>query len=49
MKIDKKGMLVATGEGSLLVEKIQFPGAKALSVADWLNSGKTQLHVGLKF
>ncbi|CAM2958039.1 methionyl-tRNA formyltransferase [Legionella worsleiensis] len=45
--IDKKGMLVATGKNSLLVEVIQFPGGKAISIADWLNSGKTQLHAGL--
>lgn len=47
MRLDKKGMLVATGCNALLVEQIQFPGAKAISVADWLNSGKTQLHEGL--
>jgi methionyl-tRNA formyltransferase len=47
ISIDKKGMLVATGSKALLVMKIQFPGAKAISVADWLNSGKTQLHAGL--
>lgn len=47
LNIDKKGMLVATGNQGLLIEKIQFPGAKAISVADWLNSGKTQLHAGL--
>ncbi len=47
VQIDKKGMLVATGKQCLLVEKIQFPGAKAISVADWLNAGRTQLYVGL--
>ena len=47
ISLDKKGMLIATGAKALLVTKIQFPGAKAISVADWLNSGKTQLHVGL--
>ncbi|HAT8178496.1 TPA: methionyl-tRNA formyltransferase [Legionella pneumophila] len=47
LNIDKNGMLVATGDNALLVEKIQFPGAKVLSVKDWLNSGKTQLHTGL--
>lgn len=47
MSIDKNGMLVATGNQALLVEKIQFPGAKAIAVADWLNSGKTQLRTGL--
>lgn len=47
LNIDKNGMLVATGNNALLVEKIQFPGAKVISVRDWLNSGKTQLHPGL--
>ncbi|MCL9684794.1 methionyl-tRNA formyltransferase [Legionella maioricensis] len=47
ISIDKKGMLVATGNKGVLVTRIQFPGAKAISVADWLNSGKTQLHAGL--
>lgn len=48
LSLDKKGMLVATASGGLLIKKIQFPSAKAVSIADWLNSGKTQLHVGLR-
>ncbi|KGP64231.1 methionyl-tRNA formyltransferase [Legionella norrlandica] len=47
LSIDKNGMLVATGNKFLLVEKIQFPGAKVISIREWLNSGKTQLHNGL--
>ncbi|MFO9381417.1 methionyl-tRNA formyltransferase [Legionella pneumophila serogroup 1] len=47
LNVDKNGMLVATNDNALLVEKIQFPGAKVISVRDWLNSGKTQLHTGL--
>ena len=47
LSIDKKGMLVATGEQALLVERLQFPGAKAMSVADWLHAGRSQLHVDL--
>jgi methionyl-tRNA formyltransferase len=47
LHLDKNGMLVAAGADALLIEQIQFPGAKVLSVADWLNSGKAQLHVGL--
>lgn len=46
LKLDKKGMLVATGKDGLLIEKIQFPSANAVSVADWLNSGKSHLEVG---
>lgn len=47
LSLDRKGMLIATGKNTLLIEKIQFPGAKVISVADWLNAGRTQLHVGL--
>lgn len=46
LSIDKKGMLVATGKQGLLVEMIQFSGGKAMHVADWLNSRKTQLEIG---
>lgn len=47
LSIDKTGMLVATTNGTLLVERIQFPGGKAMSVGDWLNAGRTQLHIDL--
>lgn len=47
LSIDKHGMLVATGEQALLVERLQFAGGKAMSVADWLNAGRRQLHTHL--
>lgn len=47
LSITKKGILVATGSKGLLIEKIQLPGARAITVADWLNAGRTQLQVGL--
>ncbi|VEB35487.1 methionyl-tRNA formyltransferase [Legionella cherrii] len=47
--LDKKGMLVATGDQGLLIEKIQFPGGKVISIADWLNSSKSQARVGYVF
>lgn len=46
LQIDEQGLLVATGEQSLLVTKIQFPSAKVISVADWLHSGKARPYVG---
>jgi methionyl-tRNA formyltransferase len=49
VQIDKKGMLVATGKQSLLIEKIQFPGGKVITIADALNSSKSPLHEGLVF
>ncbi|MCW8417729.1 methionyl-tRNA formyltransferase [Fluoribacter dumoffii] len=47
--IDKKGLVVATGDQGLLIEKIQFPGGKVISIADWLNSSKSTLHTGYVF
>lgn len=47
MNLDKKGMLVATGHNAIRLERIQLPGGKAISIADWLNAGRTQLHTGI--
>lgn len=49
LHIDKKGMLIATGQQGILVEKIQLPGGKVITIADWLNSSKSQVHVGSIF
>ena len=38
IKLDKKGVDVATGNGVLRILKMQFPGKKALPVAEILNS-----------
>jgi methionyl-tRNA formyltransferase len=44
ISINKHGILVATGEsGGLLIERLQFPNANILSVADWVNSSRRQL------
>lgn len=40
VSLDKKGMVVAAQDKHLRIEKIQFPGGKIISIADWLNSGK---------
>ncbi|ARG96483.1 methionyl-tRNA formyltransferase [Legionella micdadei] len=47
LALDKKGMLVATAEQALMIEVIQFPGGKAMTVGEWLNAGRSQLHVNL--
>lgn len=36
-RIDKEGVWVACGEGSIVVSVWQWPGKKAMSVRDWLN------------
>ncbi len=47
LALDKKGLLVATAQQALMIETLQFPGAKAMAVADWLNAGRRQLYVNL--
>ncbi len=42
-----EGVYVATGEGSLLIERAQFPGKKEQSAWDWVNGGR--LGVGMRF
>lgn len=38
LAIDKKGVLVATGQGTLRITRLQFSGTKVLAVSDWVNS-----------
>lgn len=38
IKLDKKGIDVATGDGILRITKMQFPGKKALTITEILNS-----------
>ncbi|MDN4502318.1 methionyl-tRNA formyltransferase [Alteromonadaceae bacterium BrNp21-10] len=38
LRADKLGILVATSEGSLLLQQIQLPGKKAMAAADILNA-----------
>lgn len=47
LSLDKQGVLIATGDGTLLVEKIQFSSAKVIAVSDYMNAGKKQLDEGL--
>ncbi|MDI9818502.1 MULTISPECIES: methionyl-tRNA formyltransferase [unclassified Legionella] len=47
LSLDKNGMLVATGEQALMIDLIQFPGGRIMTVADWLNASRSQLHSGL--
>ncbi len=47
LSIDKKGILIAAGEHAILVERIQFPGAKVMAVADWLHAERGQLYAGM--
>lgn len=47
LSIDKQGLLISTAQDALLVETLQFPGGKAISVADYLNAGREQLQVNM--
>ena len=42
LSIDKQGMIVATGQEKLCVERVQFSGGKVMSVADWVNGGRAE-------
>lgn len=42
---DKKGLQVATGHGILLIERVQFSGGKARSIADYLNASGQPLRL----
>lgn len=37
LKVDKKGIAIATGEGALVLEQLQPPGKKAMAVTDFMN------------
>jgi methionyl-tRNA formyltransferase len=47
MSLDTSGLMVATSDGLLCIETLQFPGGKILTVADWLNANKKTLYTGL--
>lgn len=40
IQADKNGIVVATSEGAICLEKLQFPGKKAMAISDILNSRK---------
>lgn len=47
--LGKEGLTVSTGKDALLIRKIQFPGTKILTVAEWLNGGRNTLSPGVVF
>lgn len=47
LRIDRQGIFVATADYPICIEKIQFPGGKAITVAEWLNAGRKQICPGL--
>ncbi len=46
IQADKTGIYVATGNGALVLEQLQVPGKKAMSVQDILNSRAAWFEVG---
>lgn len=48
LSADKQGILVATGQGSLRLETIQFPGKKVMSAADILNARRDEFASGTR-
>lgn len=46
LKVDKKGIVIATSEGALVLEQLQPPGKKAMAVADFINGRADWFPVG---
>ena len=46
LQASRDGLLVACGEGALLLTRLQLPGGKALNFADLFNSRREQFAVG---
>ena len=42
LSIDKEGMVVATKQDKLCIDRVQFAGGKVMSVADWFHGGRAQ-------
>jgi methionyl-tRNA formyltransferase len=47
VSIEKSGILVATEDKILKIERLQFAGGKPLPVSDWYNAKNLKLHTGL--
>lgn len=46
IQVDKQGIVVATGQGAIVLQQLQFPGKKAMAAADILNSRKALFSPG---
>jgi len=42
----REGIVIACGENTLSIQKLQLPGSKAMAVADFVNGGKAMLDTG---
>ncbi len=49
LKADRNGLLVNCGEGQLMIEQLQLPGGKPLSVEQLLNGSAALLQAGASF
>lgn len=49
VQVSSRGIDVTTGNGILRLQKLQFPGGRAMSAADILNSRKTEFAIGNVF
>jgi methionyl-tRNA formyltransferase len=48
LAINHQGLVIATSDGAIQIEVIQFPGTKAMSVADWLCANR-EIAIGVLF
>lgn len=46
LAMSAEGMLVAAGQDAILVQTIQCPGGRPISIADYLNAQRKELYIG---
>lgn len=46
LSIDKRGIQIAAGTGSVILTRIQWPGGKPIAISDWLNANRNPLKEG---
>lgn len=46
LEISRQGILIATGQGSLRLTRVQPPGSRAMAIQDFLNGHAAELHLG---
>jgi methionyl-tRNA formyltransferase len=49
VRLNKQGLFVSTGDNkTMLIERVQFAGGLAMSIADWLHAGRDTLREGMR-
>lgn len=49
LEISKNGIKVATGNGVIVIEKLQLPSSKVISSQDYINANRKEIYTNLRF